>query len=332
MSEKIMKILYGNNDTYVDVTKNALINCLKSSVQNSQVNSENKGQSFNIVIPAGDGNRARFFGDPLVGTLKNVKIIIEGNDHTEEKIYPHDQEINIKLDINPNILFDGNQKYNLQNAKSLKDKATNTLSDIHNKLSINYGSFRQEYPEQLMTAMFLDSKAKVLELGANIGRNTLVIASILDNQENLVSLECNPEIYQQLIENKEINNYNFHAENSAISKRKLFAKGWETYLENRKPANSIEVNILTYQELCEKYDIDFDTLIADCEGALYYILEDEPDMLKNFNMIIMENDYWNIDHKKFVDTNLTTHGFERIYCQNGGFGPCRNCFYEVWKK
>lgn len=40
---------------------------------------------------------------------------------------------------------------------------------------------------------------KVLEIGGNIGMNSLVIASILNNDNNFVTLECNVNIANQLI-------------------------------------------------------------------------------------------------------------------------------------
>lgn len=49
------------------------------------------------------------------------------------------------------------------------------MQKIHSKLNLILGNLLEEYPEQLMTAMYLKKNAKVLELGANIGRNTCVI-------------------------------------------------------------------------------------------------------------------------------------------------------------
>jgi hypothetical protein len=56
----------------------------------------------------------------------------------------------------------------------------------------------------------------------------------------------------------------------------------------------------TLPELKEKYPINFDTLVLDCEGAFYYILMDYPEILHGINLIIMENDYHSIDHKKYI--------------------------------
>ena len=45
-----------------------------------------------------------------------------------------------------------------------------------------------------------------------------------------------------------------------------------------------------WSETEDKYNVDFDTLVADCEGALCYILKEEPEFLESFKLIIIEND------------------------------------------
>jgi hypothetical protein len=72
--------------------------------------------------------------------------------------------------------------------------------------------------------------------------------------------------------------------------------------------------------------------VLDCEGAFYYILMDMPELLNNINLIIMENDYWDISHKNYIDDVLVKHNFYRDYVEPGGWGPCCNNFFEVWKK
>ena len=93
------------------------------------------------------------------------------------------------------------------------------LLKIHINLKLNCGSLLDEIPEQLMVINYLKSDDKVLEIGSNIGRNTLVISSILNDSMNLVTLESDYNICKQLIENKNINNFKFNIENSALSKK-----------------------------------------------------------------------------------------------------------------
>ena len=92
------------------------------------------------------------------------------------------------------------------------------------------------------------------------------------------------------------------------------------------------MNTLTIDELMNKYNIDFDTLVLDCEGAFYYILMDMPEILNNIKLIIMENDYNDISNKNYVDEILKKHNFKVDYQEPGGWGPCCNNFFEVWKR
>jgi hypothetical protein len=46
----------------------------------------------------------------------------------------------------------------------------------------------------------------------------------------------------------------------------------------------------------------------------------------------MENDYWELDKKEYIDTKLKENHFYRDYFESGGWGPCQDRFFEVWKK
>jgi len=231
------------------------------------------------------------------------------------------------------------------NIEPKETEYTIKLKEIHTKLKIDYGTFNEEVPEQLMVIKYITGNEKILELGGNIGRNTLVISYILNNNNNnnLVTFESDPNIAQQLIHNREQNNLDFKIESSALSNRKLLQKGWDTIVlpeMNEDNSNLINdllleykpVNTINYNEFKEKYNIDFDTLIVDCEGALYYILMDMPQILDSIKLIIMENDYHDINYKIFIDKILKEKEFKLDYVESGGWGPCYENFFEVWKK
>ena len=182
-----------------------------------------------------------------------------------------------------------------------------------------------------MAVRYLTGSEKVLEIGGNIGRNSLIIGSIINNN-NFVTLESDTNIANQLIENKILNNLNFYIENSALSNRKLIQKGWDTIPSDKLEEGYNWVNTITLSEFKIKYDIAFDTLVLDCEGAFYYILMDMPEILDNIKLIITENDYHDITKKQYVDEILTKNNFYVDYSEQGGWGPCYNNFFEVWKK
>jgi len=102
------------------------------------------------------------------------------------------------------------------------------LDAIHKSLSLRHGSFSEEYPEQLMAATFISSDAKVLELGGNVGRNSCVIAYLLDDQTNLVVMEPSPISASQLQENRDLNQLSFQIEVAAVSHVPLVLSGWNS--------------------------------------------------------------------------------------------------------
>jgi FkbM family methyltransferase len=289
-----MQIYYGTQYSKIDVTDI----CIRT------LNVDNI-----ITIPMGDHERASFFTDPLNGIEKMI-IIFNNDTYT---YYDIDTAITI------NILTKEVSSYS-------------KINSIHSKLKLEFGSFNDELPEQKMVVRNLTGKEKVLEIGGNIGRNTLVIASILEDSANLVTLESDPEIANQLKINKDLNNFNFNIECSALSNRKLMQNGWTTTPSDTLSEGYHWVNTITLVDLKSKYNIDFDTLVLDCEGAFYYILMDMPEILNNINLIIMENDYWDISHKNYIDFILRNNNFRVKYSESGGWGPCSNKFFEVWEK
>jgi FkbM family methyltransferase len=245
-------------------------------------------------------------------------------------------DINMVNDINnlveDNIVNDISNLVEDNNNITSEEK----LSKIHTKLKINYGNFSEEYPEQIMSIKYIKPNNYVLEIGGNIGRNSCIIASLLKNSKQLLVFESDPDNFNKLKENRDLNNLEFNIEDCAISKIELFQKEWITKSKDLISDNEITlwkpIKTITWLQIKNKYKIIFDTLVADCEGALYYILKEEPNFLENFKTIIIENDFNDINHKNFVDEEFKRFNFNNVYIKSGGFGSCYNNFYEVWTK
>ena len=139
-------------------------------------------------------------------------------------------------------------------------------------------------------------------------------------------------LFEKLTYNRDSNNLKFHIEPTALSLKKLIQHDIVTKVSDTLIDGYKYVDIISLQELNNKYNISFDTLVLDCEGAFYHILKDMPDILNNINLIIMENDYQTIEEKNYVDKILMENNFRVDYCQSGGWGHCQSCFFEVWIK
>jgi FkbM family methyltransferase len=281
-----------------------------------------------VEIPSGDSNRAQLLGDPLHGVVKHLKIIIRG----EETIYDESDPCLIDttgLDLSSFELPGRNDSWWPQLEAA---SPTQKLDIIHQNIRFMGGSIRDEYPEQLMVATFLQPDMKVLEIGSNIGRNTLTIASLLADQSNLVTLESDAETCRLLEVNRRANRYEFKIENAALSYRKLIQRGWNTIPSDEVLPGYKAVPTITFQELEAKHQIQFDTVVADCEGALYWILLDYPELFQHINLLMVENDYNDPVQKSTVDAIVRASGLKRIYSKPGPWGPSADCFYEVWRR
>jgi len=206
------------------------------------------------------------------------------------------------------------------------------LQNIHNNLKIIYGSFNDEYPEQLISATFLNGNEKVLEIGGNVGRNSLVISYLLKDSKNLVTIETNPFYTEHLKVNRDINGFNFHIETAAISNKKMFQNGWLTKQSDVLLDGFFEIPTITLEQFYDKYKIDFDTLVLDCEGAFYNILKDTPEILNNIKMIFIENDFQSSDDLMYVHNILRKNNFKVICELPHPYAIESKDFYQVWKK
>lgn len=247
------------------------------------------------------------------------------------------------------LLLFGNIAQILQN-KQQKRKAQNQALDIienvadykklisrQNSITMKHGNMYGEVPEQVMASLYIKADDKVLEIGGNIGRNSMLISSILNDTSNYVILESDNNSGKKCLENIKINKFKSQLELSALSKRKLIQKGWNT-----KPSDVLEdgykwVNTISINELRDKYRIKFNVLVLDCEGAFYYILQDMPEILDGIELILMENDYRNVDHYNFVKQKLEEHDFINIRSIDGKpygaeWSVCCSYFFQAWKK
>jgi FkbM family methyltransferase len=313
-----MKFYYGYDDEhYVDVTNLVFSKCFSDN---------------GILIPKGDHERSNIFGDPFYGKGKHILIIDNlGIKH----IFPGSKEIKIEwTSISEQLALNSNPKLWYEEVGKFITNPEKRLKELQKHLDISYGTFDDEYFEQYMAIQYINPDAKVLEIGGNIGRNSLIISTILKDSRNYLVLESDPVFADQLKQNIVANGFNTNVEPAALSKMPLIQNYWDTMplVDNNIPEGWKQISTITYSELMKKYNIQFDTIVADCEGALYYILRDEPSLLNNINTIITENDYRDIEHKNFVNKLFEQNGLKRILYQGGGWGPCSDFFYEVWKK
>lgn len=166
-----------------------------------------------------------------------------------------------------------------------------------------------EIDEQKDAFKYINEEDIVLELGGRYGSVSVIVTYKQKNNGNLVVLEPDKDIINSLYKNKLINNANFVILNKYISNdsKKIIKDGYGTRLGNI--INKNDPLKITYNDFKNQFPLNFNVLIADCEGCLcdfIYMIEDD---INNYNKILFEADVAkSCDYKKLI-TYLITKGF-----------------------
>jgi len=178
-----------------------------------------------------------------------------------------------------------------------------------------------ESHEQRQAEQYIKSDSIVLELGARYGTVSCIINKKLSIKTNQVSVEPDILVHKSLEENMKNNNCNFHILKGIISKKNMELTG-TGYGTTSILCETKKLDIYTLEEVEEKYNLKFNTLIADCEGFLEQFFDENPKLYDQLDLCIFEQDYpIKCNYKKIID-NLTLHNFKQI--ESG--------FHQVWIK
>lgn len=200
------------------------------------------------------------------------------------------------------------------------------------------GDYMEEYNEQILAASFISPNAMVLELGANVGRNTSVIGMILRDPSRLVAFETSHfEACAARLNLRKLGLGRVHVETAAVSSIRLQQSMWLTRPippgQTHPDAGWTEVKTIPYREVVRRFG-SFDTLVADCEGALLFILRDAPEILDTVRLVITENDYKDLSHYEEVSARFISRGLRKVVHMSNSTAdfPTRSFFYEAWTR
>lgn len=316
-------LTYGADGRYINVTKVAIQNCLKGNL---------------LIISDDDCYRSLIFGDPIYGVVKSLFVA-----HNGKKTLYKSGKI-LRYEFSPEEADFLRKTYHEPWQIMTISQALNKLREQQKELFLLGGSWEEEFTEQLMTLMYLQPTAHVLELGSNIGRVSMIAGLNLESPRTLVTMECDYRTSCILTCNCRCNYIDINIINGALSKRRLMQKKSTTASINTAaftiplkdhdvvPPDHNEISISNFVSLENTFNLQFDTLIIDCEGALTYILDDFPNMLKNIKCVIIENDFKTPEDQEKVDSAFRAHGMEVVFshpCHYAHF-PAKDRFHEVW--
>lgn len=172
-------------------------------------------------------------------------------------------------------------------------------------------SRESEYPEQCLSHAYIDPKSTVLELGARYGSVSCIINKKLQNKNNQVSVEPDSIVWNALEQNILKNGcfVNLHKGFVSTKSRGLLPYGYAatSYVDDNSNILSLSV-----EELENKYNLKFDTVVADCEGFLEEFFDEHSFLYNQLNTVIFEADYPNKCNYDKIRNNLKSNGFSEI--------------------
>jgi FkbM family methyltransferase len=163
----------------------------------------------------------------------------------------------------------------------------------HHGNSIDINDMERE--EQDLAREYILENDVVLELGARYGSVSCTINYKLNNKQNQVVVEPDDRVWEALELNRTRNNCHFNIVKGFISNRKLdltniddhFGGYGATYIET----NTTNKISYTLQSVKEQYNLNFNVLIADCEGFLEIFFDENPEFYDQLRLVIFEADY-----------------------------------------
>ena len=198
---------------------------------------------------------------------------------------------------------------------------------------------QEEYIEQVMSSIaitcYYKTGDRILEIGCNYGRNTLILSNLVGS-ENIVAIDVVHDYVDTCKQNLQNNNFsNYTVIPVAISNTPLKRKGWLTLEYNiSQPLEEgyQTVDTITWTDFKKHYGT-FQILVADCEGSLYKIIQENDDFLDTIHTIVVENDYDTIEKKEFVDMFYIKKGFVKVFNYPIDLDIPHACdFYSIWTK
>jgi FkbM family methyltransferase len=223
-----------------------------------------------------------------------------------KKVRPAPRTSN-EFDWTNNLSFyDSDNK--LVDVNTFSQPETIVLYDEHNTL---IDRTQAEYPEQCLSQMYVDPDASVLELGARYGSVSCVINKKLQDKTKQVSVEPDASVWAALERNIQTNGCSVNIHKGFVSKasRELVLMG---YASRTVPSSSSNNLSLSVEDLQNKYNLTFDTLVADCEGFLETFFDEHPFMYDQLRTVIFEADFPNKCNYPKIRAALKENGFREI--------------------
>jgi|688.fasta_scaffold29856_5 FkbM family methyltransferase len=171
-----------------------------------------------------------------------------------------------------------------------------------------------EVTEQWIADTYIRSDSVVLELGGRYGLVSAKInAKLKDKGAHLVVEPC-PHAFRVMCQNLANHGAGCICFNGTISTGKMFFQSQGTASKTRydQCANSVAVPNRTLDDIIKQTGLKFDTLVADCEGALGMFFKENDHFIGTLKMVTFEEDCHDFCDYEEIKRNLISKGFKCV--------------------
>ena len=188
-------------------------------------------------------------------------------------------------------------------------------SDFQNENGAQINTNCFELQEQELAKKYIKENDVVLELGARYGSVSCAINSKLNCKTNQVSVEPDDRVWNALERNKKVNNADFHIVKGFISNKKLGLTeldSWIGYGTTSIVDENSKIPAYSLKEISDKYNLNFNVLVADCEGFLETFFDENPTLCDNLRLVIFEADCIEKCNYTKIKEMLRNKGFNNL--------------------
>lgn len=152
------------------------------------------------------------------------------------------------------------------------------------------------------------------------------INQILTNKKNQVVVEPDDRVWDALTNNRDINKCEFNIVKGFVSNKQLSLTNLDVYYGGYGATfvddETTNIRSYTMDEIKATYGLDFNVLVADCEGFLERFFDENQQFFDGLRLIIFEADYpekCNYDkiRKELQKRNLREiiSGHQNVWCK-----------------
>lgn len=166
-----------------------------------------------------------------------------------------------------------------------------------------------EVQEQHDANTFIKPDDKVLELGARYGGVSITINKILKNKKDHVAVEPEAKVWNALEKNRNRHYCEFQICKGAISNKplKMNEGGYNGFANFTSDAETNDIPLFKISD----FNIDFNVLVVDCEGALENFYNENKDLFNNLRLILYEKDGIDCNYE-YLEDEFTKLGFRVV--------------------